>query len=503
MFINQNHFEDRRVKNKAQDSFAVSRRLINNYLSQRHDRPQPDMHRGFTSVDFSAENLKEKIVDGNRKSTVQKRIHDIYSKVKGNKLLTDTHEDEFVDDFYYAKFYKFELVNALFSIISIISAVAHYELSYYVTDDRALNKYSILLYFCTFLTFMLWINLFLYECMILEYKKKKQHLMESDTIISSGQYKKLIYLFLLTFLHPNPIFERKTYFSYNHRTGKDIERSINAVLTNVLLKRFYLVIRYIVYFTNYMSPDTDRICQKFSFNANIKFSIKSLIIHMPFKMYIIIGLISVFSFSFSIRVFERGLYQYTDTDNFNNFFNTIWYVLITMTTVGYGDFNVMTNEGRVIAMCSCIFGSFLISLLLLTLANFLNHTKNELTMYRILERAELNNQNERKAKKVISNFGFALLKLKRGFRGLIKTQDYSMKGLMDSVNQFQGTSNLLTINDNQQAFVHPYTALQTGITFMEKEYKKIVQSDNRINNQLHQMKEKLERIYLELNTKYI
>ncbi len=45
----------------------------------------------------------------------------------------------------------------------------------------------------------------------------------------------------------------------------------------------------------------------------------------------------------------------------------MWCVIITMTTVGFGDFVPKTQLGRVIAILACIWGNFLISLMVISL----------------------------------------------------------------------------------------------------------------------------------------
>jgi hypothetical protein len=45
----------------------------------------------------------------------------------------------------------------------------------------------------------------------------------------------------------------------------------------------------------------------------------------------------------------------------------MWCTIITMATVGYGDFYPETHIGRVIAILACIWGNFLISLMVVSL----------------------------------------------------------------------------------------------------------------------------------------
>jgi hypothetical protein len=52
------------------------------------------------------------------------------------------------------------------------------------------------------------------------------------------------------------------------------------------------------------------------------------------------------------------------------YFNSVWCIVITMTTVGYGDIAPATLPGRCVAMIAALWGAFLISLLVVTMSSF-------------------------------------------------------------------------------------------------------------------------------------
>ena len=79
---------------------------------------------------------------------------------------------------------------------------------------------------------------------------------------------------------------------------------------------------------------------------------------------------------------------------FDYYDNAMWYVLVTMTTgsvfyvvniyfvlVGYGDYFVRTIPGRLIAFFICIWGVFVISMMVITLTNLLNMDSLESKVY--------------------------------------------------------------------------------------------------------------------------
>jgi len=79
-------------------------------------------------------------------------------------------------------------------------------------------------------------------------------------------------------------------------------------------------------------------------------------------------------FGHLLRIFELPYFR-LDTDSADTFnamdryFNSIWCVIITMTTVGYGDMAPSTDFGRLVAMMTALWGTFLISIVVVTVGS--------------------------------------------------------------------------------------------------------------------------------------
>ena len=78
------------------------------------------------------------------------------------------------------------------------------------------------------------------------------------------------------------------------------------------------------------------------------------------------GAVLICSFAFIIRIWERPYFEllfdppYYD---FKYFGSAVWYVIISMTSVGYGDIVATTHMGRGFAIAAIINGAFLLALL--------------------------------------------------------------------------------------------------------------------------------------------
>jgi voltage-gated potassium channel Kch len=68
-----------------------------------------------------------------------------------------------------------------------------------------------------------------------------------------------------------------------------------------------------------------------------------------------------------------------------NYYNeNIWTMIVTATTVGYGDIYPWTHLGRTTAMIMSILGNFFLGLMVVTLSMSLYHTRAELKTYTLI-----------------------------------------------------------------------------------------------------------------------
>jgi len=89
----------------------------------------------------------------------------------------------------------------------------------------------------------------------------------------------------------------------------------------------------------------------------------------PGKIFACIFVTSVLVMSYVIRISELPYSRLPNADlkyRMENFGNAIYLVVMTITTVGYGDLVPYTLAGKIIAMIASLWGSLLMSLLVVT-----------------------------------------------------------------------------------------------------------------------------------------
>lgn len=74
--------------------------------------------------------------------------------------------------------------------------------------------------------------------------------------------------------------------------------------------------------------------------------------------------------SYQLRLFERKV----NPAAFDNITTAMWNMVITMTTIGYGDYAAGSHMGRLIAIFIAFWGVFYVSLFIVALNNMLKFT---------------------------------------------------------------------------------------------------------------------------------
>jgi hypothetical protein len=116
--------------------------------------------------------------------------------------------------------------------------------------------------------------------------------------------------------------------------------------------------------------------ESYGFTANVRFTFKCFIIRNPGVTVVCTLSTSIFVLSYILRIFERPYFHEINSLDYDDYFNSIWCIVITMTTVGFGDIVAYSYFGRVIIMITAFWGAFLISLLIVSVSKIFELSKN-------------------------------------------------------------------------------------------------------------------------------
>ena len=207
---------------------------------------------------------------------------------------------------------------------------------------------------------------------LIEYLNLRKPFKASDYL---GDEVPLTIFLLILFPYPGVDFKIYIPQQINY-VDVDICYYFSEFLYAIMYLRFYLLVTGIFNYGKYFNPIAMRIGEKHGVRVTSNFAIKCYVNRKPLVMLLFLFLIpAVFVFGLIMRIFERPLHS--EKNDFDYVGNAWWNIIITMTTVGYGDTFPTTNCGRLIVAISAFWGGIILSLTFSTMSTFLQLKSNE------------------------------------------------------------------------------------------------------------------------------
>ncbi len=341
-----------------------------------------------------------------RKTTIEKKSTK-EKKEKGNKKPSHTQ------DFYHTQYVFNCKIQLILALISVMSSVIEYEntvirsheyslnyLHVYKVDESMRERYGIrkkyIDYskiagkFCSYITFtcsiFLWITIYFDEVIFYQLVNNKP--LKNLYVIFESKQKFCSFISFIIFylLAPMPMTYGIDCHFHSEKYDYNYKVPLNSIFTAFCLIRLYFVVKYYLVKSNYYNQRAFRAFKIYGLDISLGFPFKSALLLYPLTIDLILFLIFLFLCSYNLRIFERYLDIKSGTE-FGHFYNDLWCIFITMTTVGYGDLAPTTEFGRIFVLISCFFGTFLIGLAVSSVSNCLLLENNEFTIFQILEKA--------------------------------------------------------------------------------------------------------------------
>ena len=96
-----------------------------------------------------------------------------------------------------------------------------------------------------------------------------------------------------------------------------------------------------------------------------------------------------------LRHFETA--ERDNGSEFNDFGSSMWMIIITMTTVGYGDLYPSTHFGRFCAVVGGFLGMVFVSVLVASLNHLIDFTPQEEKVHKILKKEAFEEETQKRA----------------------------------------------------------------------------------------------------------
>jgi hypothetical protein len=217
----------------------------------------------------------------------------------------------------------------------------------------------------------------------------KQKVDITSNIYSSGMLWKLLAEFSICIIHSPPFFDNITVDIPLDSTCS-VPVDLDLITSVIIPFRTYLLIRYFSFYSSWADDRAEKICNECNTPGGISFAIKAELKERPYTVVGVLMVMSIVIFGYGLRNFEVAfLYNIESYMDWTFVWNGFWCIIITILTVGYGDFYPRTFMGKMIAVVSCLWGTFLISLMVVSLTVSVEFTHQEQKAYEEIKKAEL------------------------------------------------------------------------------------------------------------------
>lgn len=144
---------------------------------------------------------------------------------------------------------------------------------------------------------------------------------------------------------------------------------INDLLTILSFVKIIPIVRLLARVYFFRDILIQRVLDQYETKETFIFTFNGVLKRKPQKFLLISLIISVFIFAFIIRVAETPylLANYDENAYHLEYITFLWLTFITMSTVGYGDVYPVTSLGRFLTFILCIWGLFLMSIIVIIL----------------------------------------------------------------------------------------------------------------------------------------
>ena len=365
-------------------------------------------------------------------------------------------------------------VQALLAMATILTSILEYENTVILVGEEYIHTYHSYedsynvdkSYFkrlgrtshiCSYLSFILsvflWISIY-YDKMLRKILIEEEE--KSVKLIFKGWRKALRFIFsvLIFFFCPNP-FTYKVSVNFYISDNKKYEIPLNSIFTSICLFRIWFIFKlYLVSSASY-TQRSFRIAKINGVKLGLGFPFKANMTDYSLMINFILFGMCLLVCSYDLRIFER-YYDFEDENNKNgtnenklgNYLNDLWCVFITMTTVGYGDIYPKSLLGKIIIVISCLFGVFLVGLMVVSFTSYLNIEGVESNIYNIILKSNRMEERNKLAFKAIAQYLKSVKEIKKE-KFIVSKDDFMKKVVPNQKKQIYNYLDDFKIADTQ------------------------------------------------------
>jgi len=173
-------------------------------------------------------------------------------------------------------------------------------------------------------------------------------------------------------IFPWPFYDTYILSDYTEENNYDIvvDYTLSDMFLSIMFLRVIFLYRSVLNYSLYTDAFTKKLCNEYGFQNNHKFALKCLFNIYPATIVGSTFLLTVFIESYMLRLFELPLLKHLPASYYtlDEFFNSLYCTIITITTVGYGDISPKSDLGKFTMMFAALFGALLVSLIVVVVS---------------------------------------------------------------------------------------------------------------------------------------
>jgi hypothetical protein len=158
---------------------------------------------------------------------------------------------------------------------------------------------------------------------------------------------------LLLFIFPLPFYEKFIVITYTDTQDNiddyDLLYFLGDWLLIFMFFRLFFMYRSFINYSIYTDAYSKKVCKNYGFTSGVRFSYKCQLENHPGSFVMVLFTSTVLILAYVMRIFEIPYYRTNkdtvETSLFDDYFNSVWLLVMTITTVGYGDLTPNTAMG--------------------------------------------------------------------------------------------------------------------------------------------------------------
>ena len=406
LITKMNLFDNENNNNKNNKNNKINKKNNTNNLNNKSNSIESSSKKSSSSnknsYDEESKNSSKNENNNNNNNLDSSINHDYIKKTKSQQFEINNiyfNENEKINNDYdlneyYIKLKIQEFNGAIFTLVQMISGIIYHCLYYFPNKD-GIYKYNsklfdftknFILIMCTVTALLYILSLWFRYHYILFIDKCLGKILKKQSFFAYNYFGYFIIESIISLLHPNIFCKNKTFKTNELIFRANVKYYVNDFLLLICLCRSYVLMRFSIDVFKFYSPRMSRIAKLNGAKLTRLFLTKCLINKYPFTFLVIFTFIPLFTASYMIRITETPTYQkylITNPDDSSSNFeyelnnndytsivNCIWNIMVTMTTVGYGDYYPTSVLGKLICVLMSIWGICINSFMLVIFQNF-------------------------------------------------------------------------------------------------------------------------------------